>query len=397
MKLTRVSCDVSCDIDAASTSNLPAAPPARRTLRLGALLKALALLSITALLLAEASPFPDRPSPGHPADSNTVKQYRAGGARWLDSNHQELVHFFCHPGTPYRISLNSVGLLSAGIDPAEQTAYLEALREAARDWSERMRCPWIRVDLDGVDPHTRVVLAFIDTPGTLAVATRAGDITLNAGRDWFPGSKKQGNYGEHGRRVSFYWVVAHELGHVWGLAHSDSPDSLMNASQCETCRWSSFEQAAANVIHATSLMPSWSRPHYSSRFFARTPVEVIEPLLTGELPDEVRLAQQLPSHCEPEMCVSMSLPALAPARPPGCETADPYPTSALFGWPALNEVSRSLRELAHQRVDPAPDPPPRRTPKRPGHPPLPRAILQPVVLPSNPPDDLEVPWSLFSA
>jgi hypothetical protein len=394
MKLTRVP----FEIDAApKRSPRPTQPAARRTLRLGALLKALSLLSVAALLLPEATPFPNRPSPERPADSNTVEQYRAGGARWLDSNHQEVVHFFCHPGTPYRISLNSVGLLSAGIDPAEQTAYLEALREAARDWSDRMRCPWIRVELDGVDPNTRVVLAFIDRPGTLAVATRAGDITLNAGRDWFPGSKRQGNYDEHGRRVSFYWVIAHELGHVWGLAHSESPDSLMNASQCDTCRWSSFEQAAANVIHATSLMPSWSRPHYSSRFFARTPIEAIAPLLTGELPDEVRTAQRTRSHCEPEMCTSMHLPALAPNRHPDCETADPYPTSALFGWPALAEVGRSLRELAHRRVVPAPDPPPRRTPRRPGHSPLPRAILQPVVLPTDPPDHLEVPWSLFSA
>lgn len=136
--------------------------------------------------------------------------------------------------------------------------------------------------------------------------------------------------------MSFYWVVAHELGHVWGLAHSDSPRSLMYPTQCATCRWSSFEQAAGNLIHAAGLVPDWSRPHYANRFFVKTPRGVIPRLLTGELPDEP-LWSSLAEHCAGESCTSTGAPALT--EPPSEE--DPVPRSSLIGLEALRQLRKA--------------------------------------------------------
>ncbi len=368
--------------------------PRRRRPR-AALLKAVACVALTALIQPVARPDAS-PAPAKSMHTDGVEQYEAGGTRWLDSRHQELVHFVCHPGMPYVISLNSVSLLSAGVLLEDQGAYLEALREAARDWSGRMRCPWIQVEMDHPDPDTRVLFAYIDRPGTLAVATRAGDITLNAGRAWFPGSKRQGNYTSQRHQVSFYWVAAHELGHVWGIAHSDNPLSLMHPTQCATCRWSSFEQAAANVMYAASVEGDWSRPYYTSRFFVRTPVAAIEPLLTGDLPDDVLIEES--ASCELGMCVSQERGPDARPLPPECEPPEVLPTSSLVGLPELVRLSRHLRERILSHIKPVSLP--RRRPPQPA-PPLQRpdrnAILGAPVAILTRTRHPEAPWYIYLA
>ncbi|MDY0003053.1 MAG: matrixin family metalloprotease, partial [Polyangia bacterium] len=315
--------------------------PPRRALRTS--LGTLTLAFLAGSLLAPSSARildENGPSKGH----TLHLQYEAGGARWLESDNQELVHFVCEPGTPYVVSLDRQSLVEAGVAPETIPAFLEALREAVADWRAVLRCDRIRAELDSPWADTLVSFVPIDTPGTLAVGTRAEHIQLNASRSWFPGSKRRTKYGDHGRSVSFYWVVAHELGHVWGLAHSESPDSLMYPRQCEGCRWSSFEQAAGNLIHAAGLVPDWSRPYYANRFFVKTPLAVIPRLLTGELPDEP-LWSAVAEQCQGELCTS------TPGQEPGLSgglTPEPIPRSSLLG-PASLLGSRSL-DLGHLRA-----------------------------------------------
>jgi hypothetical protein len=279
---------------------------------------------------------------------DTAQQYRAGGTRWLDSRADEVVHFICQGGAPYTISLDTASLREARIASAEHPRFLGALREAVADWSALMGCHRFRVELDSAYPNTRIYFTRIDAPGTLATATRAGDITLNVRRQWFPGSKRHGNYGPEHRSVSFYWVVAHELGHVWGLAHADSPESLMYPSQCHTCRWSSFEQAAGNVIRASSQTPGWSRLHYANRFFAKTPRTVVPRLLKGDLPDTPTLAET-PDGCEPQTCASETPPAAA-LPVDGCDTENLPDAAALTGWP-LFRLPRALPDPQRPRLE----------------------------------------------
>lgn len=296
--------------------------------RSAATFKSLLCLALFAHLLPSSSQSPATPRKAHQI-TNQSYQYQAGGTRWLDSRHDEVVHFICQGGAPYTISLDSASLRDARVPTADHQRFLDALREAVRDWSALMGCHRFRVELDSPYPNTRIYFTPIDAPGTLATATRAGDITLNQRRDWFSGSKRHGNYGPHNRLVSFYWVVAHELGHVWGLAHASSPDSLMYPSQCRTCRWSSFEQAAGNVIRASSQAPAWSRPHYANSFFAKTPRAVVGRLLKGDLPTEPALADSA-NDCESQTCTN---PA-ALDRPPqdGCSPPEVTGAAALMGW-----------------------------------------------------------------
>ncbi len=280
------------------------------------------------------------------------QQYLAGGTRWLDSRHDEVVHFICQGGPVYNISLDSRSLRAARIPTADHPRFLGALKAAVSDWAELMGCNRFRVELDMPYPNTRVHFVPIDAPGTLATATRAGDITLNVKRDWFPGSKRHGNYGPKHRLVSFYWVVAHELGHVWGLAHSDRPDALMYPSQCRTCRWSSFEQAAGNVIRASSQTPDWSRPHYANRFFAKTPRTVVGRLLKGDLPSEAALADAAGS-CELQTCASDPTTPDAPVQD-GCGAPEVTGEAALMGWQLFRQpfalADRRTPQMQHQRT-----------------------------------------------
>jgi hypothetical protein len=308
----------------------PTANPKGRTRGCLAIsLKGLVCVALFAQIVPTTSSAPlDTRKSRHSSD--VVQQYLAGGTRWLDSRHDEVVHFICQRGAPYIISLDTASLRSARVPPAEHPRYLGALREAVHDWSALMGCNRFRVELDSPYPNTRISFTRIDAPGTLATATRAGDITLNVRRDWFPGSKRHGNYGPHRRLVSFYWVVAHELGHVWGLAHSTSPDALMYPTQCSTCRWSSFEQAAGNVIRASSRAPAWSRPHYANRFFAKTPRSVVGRLLKGDLPEEPSLAAAA-DDSESQTCASDPLPPDTPP-PAGCGAKEIPGEVALMGW-----------------------------------------------------------------
>lgn len=247
-------------------------------------------LSLTLFAVVLLLPLPGPAGTAHHVDAPTAPRatrYVVGGTRWMPSSNHEIIHFICRPHHNYVIGLSSRGLGGrSGSDAETQRAYLHALEEAVRDWAERMECPTLRVEMDPPYPDVQVRFGTITGLHTLAVATRAGDITLRSDRGWFPGSERKSRYLGGGSRVSFYWVVAHELGHVFGIGHSDSPGSLMYPTQCPTCRWSSFEQAAANVIHATSLVPAWSRRLSRSRFFVRTPVSVVPSLLSGTLPDE---------------------------------------------------------------------------------------------------------------
>jgi len=258
------------------------------------------------------------------------QQYQAGGTRWLHSRLDEVVHFICQGGDPYIISLDSASLREARVATVDHPRFLESLRAAVSDWSDLMGCNRFRVEMDSPYPNTRIYFTPIETPGTLATATRAGDVTLNVRRDWFPGSKRHGNYGPNHRLVSFYWVVAHELGHVWGLAHSTSPDALMYPSQCRTCRWSSFEQAAGNVIRASSQTPAWSRPHYANRFFAKTPRSVVEQLLKGDLPEE-RAGIAAAQTCESQTCSAAPSTPMA-GQTDGCGANENPHEEALLGW-----------------------------------------------------------------
>jgi len=279
---------------------------------------------------------------------NLSQEYVAGGTRWLDSRHDEVVHFICQGGAPYIISLDTASLREARVTNADHQRFLAALREAVDDWSALMGCNRFRVELDSPYPNTRIHFTPIDTPGTLATATRAGDITLNVRRDWFPGSKRHGNYGPNHRLVSFYWVVAHELGHVWGLAHSTSPDALMYPSQCRTCRWSSFEQAAGNVIRASSRAPAWSRLHYANRFFAKTPRSVVGRLLKGDLPEEPSLADAA-DDCDPQTCASdPTTPGTL--HPDGCATPEVPGEAALTGWQEFR-LPDALTDLQSPRLE----------------------------------------------
>jgi Matrixin len=296
--------------------------------------------------LAETSSFEAPKTNTSPKRSSHAQQYVAGGTRWLDSRHDEVVHFICQGGAPYTISLDSASLREARVATADHPRFLGALRAAVSDWSALMGCNRFRVEMDSPYPNTRIYFTPIETPGTLATATRAGDVTLNVRRDWFPGSKRHGNYGPSHRMVSFYWVVAHELGHVWGLAHSTSPDALMYPSQCRTCRWSSFEQAAGNVIRASSSTPAWSRPHYANRFFAKTPRSVVGRLLKGDLPEETSRAGA-PSTCESQTCAADPTSRDTPPSD-GCGVNESPHEVALLGWlpfrlPGALEQGRSSR------------------------------------------------------
>lgn len=301
-----------------------------RTRRRGAaFLKSLLCVTLFATLASEPSLAlqQTRKSRKH---SGLAQQYVAGGTRWLDSRQDEVVHFICQGGAPYTISLDSASLREARIPPADHARFLGALRMAVNDWSALIGCNRFRVELDSPYPNTRINFTPIDAPGTLATATRAGDITLNVRRDWFPGSKRHGNYGPNHHLVSFYWVVAHELGHVWGLAHSTSTDALMYPSQCHTCRWSSFEQAAGNVIRASSRAPAWSRPHYANRFFAKTPRSVVVRLLKGDLPEDASLADTA-GDCESQTCAPDPSARGTPELD-GCGTPEIPGEAALMGW-----------------------------------------------------------------
>lgn len=311
---------------------------------------ALALLAGALLPPSSAHTAQDpRPPEGHRRSA----QLEAGGSRWLESTNLEVVHFVCEPGTPYVVSLDRASLLGAGIAPDGLPAFAEALRQAVADWRAVLRCERIRADVDNPDADTRIFFAPIDTPGTLAVGTRAEHIVLNSGRAWFPGSSRRSKYAAGGRAVSFYWVVAHELGHVWGLAHSDNPESLMYPTQCDRCRWSSFEQAAGNLIHAAGLVPDWSRPYYANRFFVKTPLAVIPRLLTGELPDEP-LWSAVAERCQGERCTSTLEPE--PALPEGLE---PIPRSSLVGLQPLRGLRPvDLRHLGVSRLSQTPFPAP---------------------------------------
>jgi len=293
------------------------------------LLKILVVVALFAQLAGDPNLAPTQTAKSH-RHSDVAQQYLAGGTRWLDSRHDEVVHFICQGGAPYTISLDSRTLIHARIPRADHRRFVDALREAVRDWSALMGCNRLRVELDSPYPNTRIYFTPIESPGTLATATRAGDITLNVRRDWFPGSKRHGNYGPNHRMVSFYWVVAHELGHVWGLAHSSRPDALMYPSQCHTCRWSSFEQAAGNVIQASSRAPAWSRPHYANRFFAKTPRSVVDRLLTGDLPEEPALANAA-DECETQTCDSQPSTRNTPPVD-GCGTPEVPSAAVRTDW-----------------------------------------------------------------
>ncbi len=287
------------------------------------------------LLLATASTVSSsRVEPGQAVQEkrrrDRPEQYLAGGARWLESRQGEVVHFICQGGPAYRISLDSASLRRAQVPPGDQPRFLGALRSAVAYWSSLMGCHRFQVELDLPYPNTRIHFVPIRAPGTLATATRAGDIILNVDRSWFPGSERHGNYGPN-HQVSFYWVVAHELGHVWGLAHSRRSDSLMYPSQCHTCRWSSFEQAAGNVIRVSSEAPSWSRPHYANRFFAKTPRSVVDRLLSGDLPAET-VAMDPAGRCEVRGCTSDPATPDAPGVE-GCKEPELAGEAALTGWP----------------------------------------------------------------
>lgn len=280
------------------------APPGRpRNRRLVSLAKALICIISCAILAPHAVSLVVPPRL-LPEPHQLVAQYEAGGALWLESRHHELVHFVCRPGEPYRIGLDVRSMTRAGISPAEHRRYLGALHAAVADWAELMGCHRFQVEMDLSFPDTRITFEPIPTIGTLAHATRAGDIKVNALRAWFPGGRQYGHYGRN-RSVSFYWVVAHELGHVWGLAHSDDPRSLMYPTQCHTCRWSSFEQAAGNVIRAASSDGRWSRPHYANRYFAKTPLSAVESLLKGDIPDADEEVLAAARDCDREACQSL--------------------------------------------------------------------------------------------
>ncbi len=302
-------------------------PRIRRAL--AASLKVLLCLALFAQLAGVPSLDPSQ-APTSPKRVDLSHQYVAGGTRWLDSRNNEVVHFICQGGTPYTVSLDSASLREARVATADHPRFLGALRAAVSDWSALMGCNRFRVEMDSPYPNTRIYFTPIETPGTLATATRAGDVTLNVRRDWFPGSKHHGNYGPNHRLVSFYWVVAHELGHVWGLAHSSSPDALMYPSQCRTCRWSSFEQAAGNVIRASSQTPAWSRPHYANRFFAKTPRSVVRRLLLGDLPEDPSVIATR-NTCESQTCSSDPSQPLTPHND-GCGNPDIPHEVALLGW-----------------------------------------------------------------
>lgn len=311
--------------------------------RLSAWARRATLLLVAACLLP-SSPLLLRNHESPTRGEEEAVQLRAGGARWLESHNHEVVHFVCEPGAPYTVSLVGASLSMAGIPRDEHGAYLEALREAVNDWREILRCPRIRAEMDSPYAETQVAFTPISTSSTLAMGTRAQHIVLNATRAWFPGNKRQGTFSGGERAVSFYWVVAHELGHVWGLAHSDSPDSLMYPSQCETCRWSSFEQAAGNLIHAASLVPDWSRPHWTNRFFVKTPIAVVERLLTGELPDEP-LWSSPEDHCVEEGGAGSYDGHLGPTA---CGSYDVTPRSSLKGAGAVRHLRPT--DLRHRRA-----------------------------------------------
>jgi Matrixin len=280
--------------------------------------------------------------------SHHAQRYWAGGARWLGSRHHEVVHFICLGGSPYTISLDSTSMRQARIPEAEHPRFLEALRAAVTDWSVLMGCNRFRVDLDIADPNTRVHFAPIEAANTLATANRAGDMTLNVWREWFPGSERRGNYGPNRRQVSFYWVVAHELGHVWGLAHSNRRDALMYPTQCRTCRWSSYEQAAANVIRAASEVPAFSRPHDASRFFAKTPQAVVGRLLKGDLPNETDSMDET-GHCGPQICTPNASATTAP-EPEACGVQEVTGVAAIVGWQRFR-LPATLRDLRAPRLE----------------------------------------------
>lgn len=331
----------------------PAETPAKpggqsRSRRLGAAsLKSLLCLALFVQLAGGPNLTPQQTRKSR-KPSDETQQYLAGGTRWLDSRHDEVVHFICQGGDPYTISLDSASLSGARIPRADHRRYLSALREAVADWSALMGCNRLRAELDIPYPNTRIYFVPINSPGTLATATRAGDITLNVRRDWFPGTKRHGNYGPNHRLVSFYWVVAHELGHVWGLAHSTRPDALMYPSQCRTCRWSSFEQAAGNVIRASSLAPAWSRPHYANRFFAKTPRSVVGRLLTGDLPEEPSLTEAA-DDCDRHTCTAEP-PTPDEPQLDGCGTPQVASAAVRMNWRRFR-LPRALRDRQSPRLE----------------------------------------------
>ncbi|MFH2009515.1 MAG: matrixin family metalloprotease [bacterium] len=327
-----------------------------------ALLQGLLCVAITAQLVTTSQPSPKRHAVSKQR-ADDPRQYVAGGTRWLDSRHQEVVHFICQGGTPYIISLDSASLRRAGAPKSTHPRFLEALREAVQDWAELISCDRFRVELDSPYPNTRIAWTGIDAPGTLATATRAGDISLNVHRAWFPGSKKHGNYSSKRRLVSFYWVVAHELGHVWGLAHSDRPDALMYPTQCSTCRWSSFEQAAGNVIRAASRSPRWSRPHYANRSFAKTPINVIGQLLSGDLPDDIELTP-LADSCESATCESdIRRPGQDP-EDSTCGAGTDSQAVALQGWQIFRTAALTSLADTQDRLERGGDRSTRRPPAK---------------------------------
>jgi hypothetical protein len=209
----------------------------------------------------------------------------------MESTQNELVHFVCRPGAAYVISLDTRSLAQAGIPKTDRWQYVQALSQATRDWSEVLGCRNLTVELDHPNPGTTVRFAALANDRTLAVATRAGDVVVNARRRWFAGSRDLAP-GNRQQAVSFYWVTAHELGHVWGLSHTDRPGALMQGTLAAGTDWSGFERAAGNLIRLASAHPWWSRPHETSRSFVRTPLSIVDSLLREDLHEVETLAAE---------------------------------------------------------------------------------------------------------
>lgn len=211
-------------------------------------------------------------------DRSCSQVYDVGGVSWLGSCKNEIVHFICPVHRRYVVSLDSKSLTKAGIAKAQHHLYLKALRQAIFDWGKLMACRQFEVVLDHPYPDTNIAFKKIKYPGVLAYAYRAGNITFDAKRRWYPGSRSQGHWGP-GHVYSFYWVVAHEMGHVWGMGHSDDIRSIMYPSQAAEGRWSWYERSATRIMYLVRWYSRRSRAFRVKRFFVKSPIDEVRRLL----------------------------------------------------------------------------------------------------------------------